>query len=500
MSVVLPITVPHEGLVARAAAPSAATTAATIVLGAEAVAARRWLMLAVGALILAGSLALLLVIGRMPPFDRLVPDPLFFRRCLVVHVNLSLVVWLYAMIAGLLFLLPARGASAPWTRAGAGVAAAGTAALLLAPIVTRGEAVLSNYVPVIDHPLFIGGLIAIGAGIVLSFLDGRLMPATDDRLASPTAVELPLAARSGLRAAGVALLVAAVTFYASVIARPQGVEAPVYYELLLWGGGHVLQVASVAGMLAVWIMLLGSLLGRSPIGTGASRLLFGALLTPWLAAPLIAIAGSQEAWVHQTFTALMRWSIFPVVLACLALCARALVVARREGRLALRPLDVRLTAFLVSAALTILGFVLGALIRGSNTMVPAHYHASVGGVTASFMGAAIFLAAPLGLPIPTPRLARLAALQPLVFGTGQMVFATGFAIAGAHGMARKAYGAEQAGRTLPETIGLGVMGAGGLVAVVGGLLFLWIAVAAWRASRATVNVSTTSPSGGLAHE
>jgi hypothetical protein len=61
-----------------------------------------------------------------------------------------------------------------------------------------------------------------------------------------------------------------------------------------------------------------------------------------------------------------------------------------------------------------------------------------------------------------------------------MIFASGFALAGIYGMSRKAYGAEQAGRGLGESIGLGVMGVGGLIAVVGGLLFLGIVAAVWR--------------------
>lgn len=67
-----------------------------------------------------------------------------------------------------------------------------------------------------------------------------------------------------------------------------------------------------------------------------------------------------------------------------------------------------------------------------------------------------------------------------MFGVGQAVFAVGFALAGAHGMARKAYGAEQHIRTTAETVGLGIMGLGGLMAVSGGLVFLWIVGAAWR--------------------
>jgi heme/copper-type cytochrome/quinol oxidase subunit 1 len=115
-------------------------------------------------------------------------------------------------------------------------------------------------------------------------------------------------------------------------------------------------------------------------------------------------------------------------------------------------------------------------------MVPAHYHASIGGVTAAFMTLSYVVLAALGLSIETPRLKRVATWQPVVFGVGQMVFAAGFAIAGAYGMSRKAYGAEQASRSLAESIGLGVMGIGGLIATIGGLLFLVVVTVIWRRS------------------
>jgi cytochrome c oxidase subunit I len=84
----------------------------------------------------------------------------------------------------------------------------------------------------------------------------------------------------------------------------------------------------------------------------------------------------------------------------------------------------------------------------------------------------------------TDAIRRRSAIQPLIYGAGQCVFAVGFAIAGAFGMGRKIYGAEQAQRTLGETVGLTVMGIGGLFAVAGGILFLWLAIAScarsWR--------------------
>ena len=126
-------------------------------------------------------------------------------------------------------------------------------------------------------------------------------------------------------------------------------------------------------------------------------------------------------------------------------------------------------------------------------MVPAHYHASIGGVTAAFMTLSYLVLSALGLSIESPKIKRAASWQPVVYGVGQMVFAVGFAIAGVYGMSRKAYGAEQASRGLAESIGLGVMGIGGLIAVIGGVLFLVVVTVGWRRS---ANIETQTANQG----
>jgi hypothetical protein len=209
--------------------------------------------------------------------------------------------------------------------------------------------------------------------------------------------------------------------------------------------------------------------------------LFVAMMVPWLSSPVLALQGTWSPGYRDGFTSLMRWSIFPVVSLFLFACLRLLWCERRAGRLDVSALaNPRISGFLVSAALTVLGFALGAAIRGSNTMVPAHYHASIGGVTAAFMTLSYIMLRAFGLAAATPKLKRISAWQPVVYGVGQMTFAVGFALAGAYGMSRKAYGAEQAARGLGESIGLAVMGIGGLIAVVGGVLFLVVVAVVWQ--------------------
>lgn len=458
----------------------------------DATSARHWLLLAVGVLMLAGIMATLLVIGRVPPLDRLFADPLMFRRGLVVHVDLALVAWFYCFITGLWFLLPARGHGHRLAHFSVEIAIAGIVAMVLGAGVPGAEPVLSNYIPVIDHPLFLGGLGLLFAGISLAFLDPRLLPS---REALHSGV-VPDAARPALRAAALAFLLAMVTLVASWTTTPDALQTQLYYEFLFWGAGHTLQVASVLGMLAAWTILLSSVTGRTPVPRRLASVLCGGMLLPMLAGPVLALNGTATATYRAGFTQLMRWGIWPFVTIFFLACVHHLIHARRQGRLREQGLlDPRLMGFYASAGLTILGFVLGALIRGSNTMVPAHYHAAIGAVTASFMAVTWVVFEPLGLRLKTAAQRRWAGWQPVLFGAGQMVFAVGFGWAGAHGMARKTYGQEQQIHSAGEYLGLAVMGLGGLVAVAGGILFLALVVQAWRSRH---DDPATNPMGSAA--
>jgi hypothetical protein len=445
----------------------------------DAESARWWLALAVGSLVIAGLLSLLLVVGRLPVLHELFTDPLFFRRALVVHVDLALGVWFYAFVAALFFAVPARGPSNPISRGAALFAAAGVVLLLIAAGVPGAEPVLANYVPVIDHPLYASGLILIAIGLGATFLDGRLLPRGEGERSW---LSIPDAARVGLRAAALAVLLALVTFAAAAISTPADLPIDSRAELIVWGGGHVLQFASTAAMLAVWTILLTRATGVAPVSRATAAVLFGALVLPLLAAPLLAIRGTTDVAYHAGFTWLMRWAIFPVVLVYLVLCVRSVLRARRVGAVPRSPLsDWRVAAFATSAVMTLAGFLIGAMIRGSSTTVPAHYHASIGAVTAAFMAVAYPMVEALGMPVLRGRLGRAVRWQPVLFGAGQLVFAVGFGLAGVHGQARKAYATEQVIRSTAEWIGLGVMGVGGLIAVAGGVLFLVAVIRAWLA-------------------
>ena len=115
------------------------------------------------------------------------------------------------------------------------------------------------------------------------------------------------------------------------------------------------------------------------------------------------------------------------------------------------------------------GGLIGISISGVNTVIPAHYHGSIVGVTLSFMGLSYLLLPKLGYGL---HMAKTAKWQSVVYGSGQMLHITGLALSGVLGIKRKTAGAEQGLDQLSKIITMGVMGLGGLLAVIGGIMFV----------------------------
>jgi len=93
------------------------------------------------------------------------------------------------------------------------------------------------------------------------------------------------------------------------------------------------------------------------------------------------------------------------------------------------------------------------------------------------MGLVYLLLPQLGYRTPV---GRLPTWQPTLYGGGQMLHIIGLVWSGGYGVQRKVAGAEQVLRTPSEIAGMGLMGLGGLIAIIGGLLFV---VVVWQSLR-----------------
>jgi hypothetical protein len=64
--------------------------------------------------------------------------------------------------------------------------------------------------------------------------------------------------------------------------------------------------------------------------------------------------------------------------------------------------------------------------------------------------------------------------QPVIYGAGQLMHIGGLVWSGGYGVQRKVAGADQVLTGLQQVAGMGLMGLGGLIAIVGGVLFLLV--------------------------
>jgi len=440
-----------------------------------------WLALGVAALAASGILAVLLVMSRTPGLARLFPIADFFHAALVAHVDLSVLVWFLAF-AGVLWSLNSTPRLLPMGWAALALAALGAATIAAAPF-AGGTPIMANYVPVIEAPAFLAGIALFGCGIAL--LVGRGLfasPLVGMRLDGAGAL------RFGLNGAIVATAVALLALAWSYAVLPATLDAKAYYELLFWGSGHVLQFTWTLLLLVGWLLLADAIGARVPLSPRVATLLLGIGLAAVFATPLIFLAYDVASVEHHRLqTWLMRFggglAIAPVAVAVIW----ALVRQRRSLRAAdlhARPLFAALVA---SIALFGVGGLIGFAIQGSNVKIPAHYHGCIVGVTIAMMGVTYWLLPRLGFGAPPP---RLATWQAFLYGVGQLLHIIGLVWSGGYGVQRKVADGAAVERSLEQVAGMGLMGLGGLIAIIGGMLFVAaVIVAVLRRPRGTVPAS-----------
>jgi heme/copper-type cytochrome/quinol oxidase subunit 1 len=342
--------------------------------------------------------------------------------------------------------------------------------MVLAPFIGHAQPVMANYIPVLDGPVFLAGLAVFGLGAATLVLRSLIA-------ARPTGPGLAEegALRFGFNASVVAAAVAVLSFGASLLLVPRSLDALTYYEILFWGGGHALQFVWTLLMLVGWLWLAGA--------TGATVSLSPRLTALLLALALLSVFVTPGAYLVSSVTSvefrlINTWAmrlgggvaIVPIGLAVVLALLRA-GASRTASEPPLR------AALLASILLFGAGGVIGALISGNNVRIPAHYHGCIVGVTLALMGLVYLLLPRLGYREPT---GRLAFWQPVLYGSGQLLHIIGLVWSGGYGVQRKVAGSAQVLRSASEVAGMGLMGLGGLIAIIGGVLFVVVVARSMR--------------------
>ena len=425
-----------------------------------------WLWLCVLALLGAGVFSLLLVASRTPYVSAHIPWIDFFHSALVVHVNLSVLVWSLSF-GGILWSLNQRPGRAWLAWAALFLAGLGALVIIVSPFVRDAQPLMSNYIPVLQHPVFFIGLLLFALGFTLLVVNSMFFMAPVGPWMSARG-----ALRFGLNAAAVSAAVAIICFAWSYLQMPDYLMGQSFFELLFWGGGHVLQFTYTLLMLVCWLWLSREAGLQLMAGPRVVLVILFVGLVCVFVSPLIYLAYPLTTPEHVLlFTWLMRWG---GSLGTLPLALAVLMALLRYGGATQEEWQAR-SALQCSLFLFGIGGLIGFLISGSDVTIPAHYHGSIVGVTLAMMGVCYVLLPRLGYPL---RNVRLAIWQPIIYSGGQLMHVAGLVWSGGYGVQRKVAGAEQGLDSLERVLGMGLMGLGGLVSSIGGLLFLIIVLRA----------------------
>ncbi len=418
-----------------------------------------WLFLGLAALAIGGLFTILIVLSRTPFFQDIIPWVDFFRTALVVHVDLTVLVWLLTF-SGVLWSYNASNKCLRCGWVALLMASAGTLIITISPFTGESYPLMSNYVPVLQSIVFFTGLGLFGLGFGMLVL--RMLVTTLAARENSTGGIL----RFGLFFAVLASFLALAALLLSYLGISDDFTGEAYYDRLFWGSGHILQFSHTQLMLVAWLWLAtvsGAFLRLTP---RVVLILFVLGLLPLLLVPVIYFSFDVNSGGHLFwFIQLMKYggaiAVVPIGL------ATTLAIAERWQPVP--GFEIERSALIFSILLFGAGGIIGFMISGSDVRVTAHYHGSIVGVTLAFMGMTYHMLPHLGFRKVSGRAARW---QPGIYGSGQLLHIIGLAWSGGYGVQRKMVGAEQSLERFEQIAGMSLMGLGGLISIIGGVIFL----------------------------
>ncbi len=463
---------------------------------------------AVVALLVGGVLALLITLTRWQAVHLIDADN--FYLYLTAHGLDMLVIWvIFFEVAVLYFcsstLLRCRLATPRLAWLAFALMIIGTITFNVAIFTGNATVMMTSYVPLPAHPGFYLGLIlfAVGALVACFIFLGTLVVAKAEKTYEGS---IPLVTFGAMTAciiaiftiaSGAIILIPTFLWSAGYISHID----PAMYRLVWWGFGHSSQQINVSAHVAVWYAIAAIVFGAKPMSERVSRtafVLYICFLQLASAHHLLADPAVGTEWKVFNTSYAMYLAVLASMIHGLTVPGSIEVAQRAKGltkglfewiRKAPWGNPVFSGMFISLIGFGFLGGISGVMMGTEqlnmlihNTIyVPGHFHATVViGTTLAFMSLTYFL-----IPVVFAREMinpGLAKWQPYLFGLGMGVFTLAMMGAGTVGVPRRHWDITFAGASLPyeypgvALLMLAVMGVAGVVAIVGGAIYIYITV------------------------
>jgi cytochrome c oxidase subunit 1 len=458
-------------------------------------------------LLIGGITAILVLLTRWQAIH-LLPADLFYRMLTIHGMSMLIFFILFFEMAVLYFagpvLLNCR-VPAP-TLAWSSFALMVIGAVTVEVEMWRGAAdvLFTSYVPLRASPWFYLGVIlfAVGALLTVGIFFATLVVAKQERTYQGS---VPLVTYGALTAAIIAVITLGhgAAIYIPTFLWSLGLMEvdPQVYRMVWWGLGHASQQINVSAMVAIWYLLGALTVGAVVLNEKISRtafVLYILFISMASAHHLLVDPGMGPAW--------KVWNTsYAMYLAVLASMIHGFTVpAGIEVGQRLRGLSRGLFEWLRKApwgdpgfsalvfSVIVFGFVGGItgvtfgteqinIIAHNTLRIPGHFHSTVvSGTALAFMGVTYYVI-PL---IFRKRVAfwPLARIQPYLFAGGMLVFSIAMTFAGTFGVPRRHWDISFGGAPFDVQFNpavdlvIGVMALGGLLAAVGGGIYIVVTV------------------------
>jgi len=407
---------------------------------------KRWFVFSIVSLACSGLFAFLVAMSRTPFGYKYLP-PQYFHYALVGHVDLSIVLYLL----GFSVLLWNKFFSFRGSILSPALSFIGLGMIFFSVLFSLGRPVINNYIPVLDHPLFYAGLFLFFSGLTIETL--RFFNEARSGILSRDGI------RSGLSVAVLVALIMLASFPISYMRAAPTKDIHIFFERFFWIPGHIQQILYGAMLIATWYYLFWLEEKREPeIGL----LRFVNLSLPLSSLVLLFV----PLFYHDTLSRgarLIAFYSFAIGLG-IPIFLHIFYIIKR--------LSFSYTTASLSLTFSLILYILGAFIaylglRGEDLRIPAHYHGAITGLTMALMGITYYLLDDLGYRTVKKRIEKV---QVFLFGSGMTLFVIGLYLAGKAGVPRKTFGVPM--DDIVALTGLSVMGAGSILAVTGGILYI----------------------------
>lgn len=460
------------------------------------------------AILFGGIAAVLVLLTRWPAVHLL--DPAMYYRALTFHGINMLIFWiLFFEMAILYFAAPiVLGSRVAWPRVGwlgFGLMVAGSLLIDVAILKGGADVMFTSYVPLRAVSYFYLGWILFAVGALIGVLNffATLVVAKAERTYQGS---IPLVTFGALTAAIIAVVTLA---HGAIIYIPTWLWSlgivqnldPGMYRLIWWGLGHSSQQINVAAMVSVWYLLATLTVGATPINEKVSRtafLLYILFINLASAHHLLVDPQLSPAWKIWNTSYGMYLAVLASMIHGMTVPASVEVAQRRHGfgkglfqwmtrapwgNPGFAALMLSLVLFGFIGGIT--GVTFGAeqvnIISHNTLRITGHFHATVvAGTTLAFMGLTYYV-----VPLIWRRrivAPKLATFQIYAFGLGIAVFVAGMTTAGSYAIPRRHWDVQFANAMFQPPVEaaayvfLGIMGLGGLLAALGGALYVGITV------------------------